>query len=109
MKKVSNHELYTTSIGTSVEACLEKIEINNSGTIVVLKNKMVVGTVTDGDIRKLLINKRSLIAPVQIVMNQDYKWCRNRAGCEKIFEEFPHIKLIPVLTESRNLLEIYLR
>ena len=63
------------------------------------ENNRVAGTVTDGDIRKALIAKRTLFTPISDVMNTDYYAVTvdNVKEADSIFNQFFYINLIPVI------------
>lgn len=89
--------------------CLLKFEVNHCGTVLVLKNKTVIGSVSDGDVRKALIQHRMLNIPVKQIMNLHYLWGKDPDECNKIFHNYSYIKLVPVVDDERSLLEIYSR
>ncbi len=63
---------YTVSKEDTAYNALKKIEDNLLGTLIVLHQNKVVGMLTDGDIRKLLIAHNMLTIPVKHVMNRNY-------------------------------------
>src|SRR5258706_7902194 len=70
-------ELFTLSKFTIVpesplEEALQKIEDNGYGTLIVVRDGRAVGTITDGDIRKVLLTHRLSIIPVREIMNTDF-------------------------------------
>jgi len=109
MKKVNDTEKYTIDIDSDAYHCLPKFEINNVGTLLVLKKNVVVGTITDGDIRKALIKNRLLSIPVKNIMNSDYRFGLDVEGCKKIFDKHPYIFMVPMVTDEKLLVEIFLR
>lgn len=109
MKKVDDTEKYTIDIDSDVYHCLPKFEINNVGTLLVVKKNVVVGTITDGDIRKALINNRLLSAPVKNIMNSDYKFGVSERECGEIFNQYPFIFMAPLVANNRELIAIYIR
>ena len=108
MKKVSIIDIYTVDVESNAFSCLAKFEINNARTILVVKNGKVLGTVTDGDIRKVLVNQRLLTIPVRTVMNNHFHYGLNEGDCEKIFKKYPHISLVPLVNSHMDLLDIYI-
>lgn len=109
MKKIENTEAYTIDVESDAYHCLPKFEINNVGTLLVLKKAIVVGTITDGDIRKALINNRLLSIPVKSIMKSDYKFGLNESDCKEIFRLYPYIFMVPMVAENKELISIYIR
>jgi predicted transcriptional regulator len=109
MKRIQNIENYTIDIESDIHHCLPKIEINNIGTLLVIKGRKVVGTLTDGDIRKALINNRLLSISVKSIMKVDYKYGINESSCMEVFEKYFYISLVPQIDEDKNLVNIFLR
>lgn len=109
MKKIENIESYTIDIESVAYHCLSKFEINNVGTLLVLKKSTVIGTITDGDIRKALINNRLLSIPIRIIMKSDYKFGRDEHECREIFNLYPFIFMVPLIGDNRELIDIYIR
>jgi CBS domain-containing protein len=96
-------------IESDIYHCLLKFEVNNVGTLLVNKNNKILGTVTDGDIRKALINQRMLNIPVKDVMNTSFLFGVNTKECKEIFISNVHIMLVPLLTENKELISIFVR
>lgn len=109
MKSVEIFENYIINIDSDIFHCLPKFEVNNLGSLLVVKDSMVVGTITDGDIRKALINNRLLTMPIKHVMNSSYKFGFNESECLKILEDHSYIFVVPLVSEDRRLLKIFLR
>lgn len=92
----------------TIQAAMLSIDLNTHRTVIVVNdNNVVVGTLSDGDIRKALLDGRLLTTPVNRVMNADFTALtqsdRDRAG--EIFAE-SHIFLIPVIDEHGKLVDI---
>ncbi len=109
MKQVKNHEPYLIEHNQTIYDCLIKFEQNKVHTLLVKNGIKIVGTITDGDIRKALIKLRTLYTTVNLVMNTDYFWCQTEGDCEDLFAKYEYILLIPMLSQQRELLSIYLR
>jgi predicted transcriptional regulator len=109
MKKIENIENYTIDIDSDGNHCLPKLELNNVKTLLVMKGDITLGTITDGDIRKALINNRLLSMPVKHLMNSDYHFGSNESECEEIFNKYPYIFMVPIVDDNRKLLKIFIR
>lgn len=92
----------------TIQAAMVSIDLNTHRSVVVVNDRnVVVGMLSDGDIRKAVLDGRLLSTPVHRVMNPDFialtPQARDRARA--IFDEH-HIILIPVIDETGMLLEI---
>lgn len=108
----AKHMLFTVSYDESVQFALEKIEANKYQSLIVIdENSRVLGTLTDGDIRKALIAKRSLMAPIYDVMNTHYQAVSpgNLKQAQHIFTKHFYINLIPVINDEGILQDIIQR
>jgi CBS domain-containing protein len=109
MIKIINYENYTVNASDYIEICLAKLEINKVKTLLVMDKGRVLGTLTDGDVRKIIINNRLLLIPVKEAMNVDYHFGLKKEECLNIFKKYKHILMVPMVDENRNLIEIYVR
>lgn len=92
----------------SLEAAMLTIEENRHRTVIVLDDDdVVVGTLSDGDTRKAILDRRLLTTPVEHVMNTNFVALgpdeRDRA---KEFFERDHLFLVPIVDGDGKLLEI---
>ena len=63
---------YTINCSTSILEALKKIDYNNKGFLLVVDNGKLIGTLTDGDIRRQMISGSLMSDP--IVFKKDYKF-----------------------------------
>lgn len=104
--------LFTVSYDESVQYALEKIEANQYQSLIVIdENSRVLGTLTDGDIKKALTAKRSLMAPIYDVMNTHYQAVspENLLQAQHIFSKHFYVNLIPVINDEGILQDIIQR
>lgn len=64
-------ELYTVAATDTVRTAMVKITANKHRAVVVVDGKKVVGTVSDGDIRRALLKDVLPMAPVEQIMNMN--------------------------------------
>lgn len=105
MKQFHN---YLVAKNATAFECLEKFETNNVRTVLVVKDYLVLGTVTDGDIRKSLINSRLLTIPVYEIMNSHFIYGKSINECRKLSKKYPHILMFPVIDNNRWLQDIFI-
>ena len=72
---------------------LKKIEDNLLGTLIVLNKDKVVGMLTDGDIRKLLIAHHMLTIPVKHAMNRNYIYLNQEHDQDAINQLFDDLEI----------------
>lgn len=109
MKRIESWDSFVASPEDQAYDCLLKFEANKCGTVLVLKNKTVIGTVSDGDVRKALIQHRMLNIPLKQIMNLHYLSGKNHDECNKIFQNYSYINLVPIVDDERALVDIYSR
>ena len=62
-------EIFVVNVNDSIHTAMLKITVNKYRTVVVLDGKKVVGTVSDGDIRRAFLKNILPMAPVGKIMN----------------------------------------
>ena len=107
MRLDTEKSICITSPGDTIEEAWRKIEHNFHRSLIVVDNNKVVGTVSDGDLRKAMLAKRLLSTPVKEVMNINFVYVKQdeRNKAEKIFTE-KDIFLLPVVDGALNLIDI---
>lgn len=101
---------YVVGVESTIEEAWSKIEENNHRSVIVVRGKKVVGALSDGDLRKAMLAKRLLTAPVRDVMNVNFFSISpaQRGKAKELFEK-KNIFLIPVVDEKLNLLDVIAR
>lgn len=100
---------FTTNANTSILEALQKIDQNKKGFLVVLDSKgVVLGTLTDGDIRRAFIRGVSVDSRIVSVYKKNFKYLPLEEGIPGATEMFKSesIKFLPVLDEEKKLLNI---
>lgn len=108
----NDYDIFVIKSDDIIENALRKIEANKYRTLIVIDEAhRVLGTLTDGDIRKALIAKRSLLAPINDVMNTRYYSVTvdNTQQGQAIFVEHFYINIIPVINDKGILQDILYR
>jgi CBS domain-containing protein len=102
---IQEKAMFTINPEHSAFDALEKIELNGFGTVVVIKGDKVIGTVSDGDIRKILLSHHMLTIPVREVMNQNFvSICEGKISAgDEIFRSSFFIRLLPIVDQMGNL------
>tara|TARA_B100001989_G_C24551861_1_gene475890 strand:+ start:32691 stop:33728 length:1038 start_codon:yes stop_codon:yes gene_type:complete len=93
---------------------LQAIEVINKGiyqiALVINKDKQLIGTITDGDIRRSILKNISLKCSVKKIMNQNFKFCSIKDNPTSILQEMKRhrIQQMPLLNEKGVVLDIYI-
>jgi len=102
---------YTIDKSASVRDALVKLNTLSDDvlTLFVLDGKQLVGTLTDGDIRRFLIRNDSLDTLVEGVMNRNFSYIHpEEKNIQKIRDfRLAGIKLLPCIDENGNLLKVF--
>lgn len=105
--EISNH---TIQFEQSISDALEKLnKLGEKLTLFVLNDdQQVIGTITDGDIRRALLNHLTLEDSVSGCMNTTFKFLREGESNQLKINEFKSkgVKLIPLLNPDDTILQI---
>ncbi len=99
---------YTISQQQTIEEAMALIEENNHRTVIIVNEEnVVVGTLSDGDIRKIILGHRLMTTPIHKVMTTGFIALREdeRERAQEFFKR-EHIFLIPIVDETGHLLDI---
>lgn len=102
-----NLDVFTVKVTDTIRTAMEKISANHYRVVVVLDGRQVVGTASDGDIRRALLRDVLPIAPIEKVMN---------INCRTTTERDPHkqaeiirkerVTVLPIVNDDRELLDV---
>jgi CBS domain-containing protein len=103
-------ELYTVSASATVRQAMEKIQANHHRVVVVVDDELrVLGTVSDGDLRRAFLHDVLPIAPVSGIMQLNPRVLSEAeqiAPAEALKRE--HVTLLPVVTAENVLVDVLL-
>lgn len=100
---------YVVKSDETVYNALKKIDTNKKGFLVVIDNtKHVVGTLTDGDIRRAFIKGISINEKITNVYTERFQYLLYEDGIAKAIDVFKNgaIKFLPILDSKGSLLNI---
>ena len=109
MNKYSTHIINLEMPAREALRVISSLPDNSSLTLFVIDNaECLKGTVTDGDIRRGLLNGLEISEPISRFMFQDFRFIAKEYDNLKELKHFKNlgINLIPVLDSSRRLIEI---
>jgi CBS domain-containing protein len=107
MKRILDQ--FTVRVTDSIRTAMLKITANRCRVVVVLDGRRVVGTVSDGDIRRAFLKEVLAIAPVEKIMNINCRTTTETDPSEQrkaIIRE--KVTLLPVVDERCELIDVVL-
>jgi CBS domain-containing protein len=101
-------DIYTVRRTDPIETALAVIEANHQRCVIVVDgNHRVVGTLSDGDVRRALLDHRLLSSPVETVMNLNFIALApgEEAQAREIYA-LHRIHVVPVVDAQNTLLDV---
>lgn len=102
---------YTIGPSLTIKEAMEKINLFSAGStlFVVNTDNILIGTLTDGDIRRGILNGISISNNVDSIMHKNFKYLTEGNYYNNKIEEFKiqKIKTVPLLDNDKRLLKIY--
>jgi len=101
--------LYTVAHTDTIRTAMEKIERNHHRVVVVLDDGKVVGTVSDGDIRRAFLHDVLPIAPVSRIMqlNPHVTTEPDRGRRHELMAR-ERVTVLPVVNDENTLVDVEL-
>ena len=105
--KIKTSDLIVTK-NSSIRNAMLKITKNKKGIVFVSenKNKKIIGSLTDGDIRSQLIKNSDLNQNISVCYNKNFKYIEypvNRENVLKFLDQ--NYKIIPILSKSKKFVD----
>jgi dTDP-glucose pyrophosphorylase len=107
MKEIKNHFISSTS---SIREAISIIDKTSSQIALVVKNDCLEAVVTDGDIRRGLLNGTTLDSPVEKIMHKNYKFLPETATEKQALAlmQKESLRQVPVLDKEGRIIKLYL-
>ncbi len=105
----NNLTLFTASPDISVRDALKMIDENKKGFLIIADdNDAVLGTLTDGDVRRAFLKGASVDDGIEGLYTRNSKFLKQSDGIPKATEMFKSesIKFLPIVDEETRLLNI---
>jgi len=102
-------EQFTVQVTDTIQTAMQKITANKHRVVVVLDGTRVVGTVSDGDIRRAFLKEMLAIAPVEKIMNLNCRTTTETNPAEQrkaIMQE--KVTVLPVVNGRGELIDVVL-
>jgi predicted transcriptional regulator len=92
----------------SIRTVATKLELHGLGAAFAIKNKVLVGVITDSDLRRLLLKEVPLDSPLHNHLNNDYLAVKSDESILKYRDIINKkgIEIIPVVNSAGNLVDI---
>lgn len=92
----------------SIKEAMQQIDKNTKGIVYVVKNEKLIGVITDGDVRRFLLNDGDLSERVSIIMNRFPIMLNLKHEKDAYFLMEQHkIRSLPILNEHNEIIKIY--
>lgn len=106
-----NRNLFLIPESASLRDALAQIEANHHGMVLITNaSGMAMGLVTDGDLRRRLLDGASLDDAIALCANPNFVWADSTTPRELLLKQLDHhIHVIPLLDENRHLTGIVSR
>lgn len=104
-----NKSLFIIESNDTILNALRKIDCNKNGFLIVVDaSETVIGVITDGDIRRILINEQPLTSLVKDCCKYDYKYLTNNDSIYNVIDLFKDEKInfVPILNSGGKLTNI---
>jgi len=108
---MKNTKQYIISDSFSIKETLKQMDIALANTLFIIKNGILTGSVSSGDIRRALLKEINLTDPVSTIMNASPVYVNEVFEWDIVKQLFidKKISAIPILNHSRQLIEVILR
>lgn len=99
---------YTLDKSASLLDALQSIDANKSGFVLCVDNGKLVGLVTDGDIRRVLLKEKNLTISVESFMTTDYEALHEDDNFEEMAKKFRSQKILflPIVDSENRLINV---
>lgn len=100
---------FTVAPTDTIRVAMAKIDQNGMRAVVVVSDGKVVGTVSDGDIRRAILHDAVQISPVSTIMQLNPRVAiEGSAAARRAVMERHHLTLLPVVDSEYHLLDVEL-
>ncbi|MDC3131893.1 sugar phosphate nucleotidyltransferase [Pelagibacteraceae bacterium] len=100
---------FLISPNTKIKTSIKKISQSGYKTLIVEKNKLLLGTLSDGDIRRAVLHNIDLELPIKHIYNKNPYYVEVNKYTEKKVKDYilkNNIYLIPVVNKNKKIVKI---
>jgi len=103
-----NIKNYIIDISTPVKQAMKNLDTGGIGFLCVYKNLKVYGIITDGDIRRAILNEKPLDAEVGEITNVNFRSLSDKYSEQELDNIFKHthIQHVPIINQNNELVDI---
>jgi mannose-1-phosphate guanylyltransferase/mannose-6-phosphate isomerase len=94
---------------TTIKEVMQKIDFNKNGFVIIVDKKFLFkGVVTDGDIRRAILNNYSIDSNITVILKNEYEYITMKSNFQDVSVKFKLNKIdcLPILNEDMKLLNI---
>lgn len=105
-----NLKKYIIDKTDSLEIAISKILIGSARTIFVVDKNKVIGSISEGDVLRSLLQKKNLNSPARNIMNKSFKFLYDKKKineAKKIFKKH-NMSILPILNKNNELVDVIL-
>ncbi len=98
---------YIIDKNASVIDVMKKIDKNAKGVVYVCEKESLCGSITDGDLRRYILNNGSMSANATSIMNNSPAFCdiNSRNNAKRMMSQL-HIRSMPVINDDKKIIDI---
>jgi len=103
-----NKEIYLITNKSLIKDALTAIESNNLGIVFVQENNKIIGALTDGDIRRALLESYTVDSKIDNLINSNFTYLYEKdASRENILKLLDNrVKVIPIISIDKEFISI---
>src|SRR5690349_17763935 len=108
LKQYKEHFIQAGATARDALKILDQLPDTEIRTLFVLDNNVIVGTLTDGDIRRGLLKDREISQSVTLYMNTNFKYLVKGNITPEILADYraKEIWFLPVINEKKEIEEV---
>tara|TARA_B100000674_G_C37792332_1_gene892372 strand:+ start:491 stop:832 length:342 start_codon:yes stop_codon:yes gene_type:complete len=97
---------FTVQSSDKMSKIIEKILVNTHRTVFVLKNKKIIGVISEGDILRALLAKKNLETYAEIIMNKTFIYLtkENQSKASVYFKKHL-VPIIPIINKKMEIIK----
>ena len=110
IKWTVNYKKFIVSNDASLKHVLEIVDLNTLGTVFVSNQSgQLLGSISDGDIRRYLLADGTLDDLAVLCMNPGFCFATNDTSTEILTKYFDNFRVVPLLDERGVVLDFYIK
>lgn len=101
---------FISSKNSNIKQAITLLEENGSQIVLIIANKKIIGTVTDGDIRRALLRGETLSTKLDKIMNKNFEFLNQFSNEKEALKKMRQktLRQIPILDKNGNLVDLFL-